>query len=174
MEGPSELWGGKEHEGIPKDGVNPPSPDPSKGSIKGAKGWSEPPQLFADPGDPAGNSQEMPELTHRGKGQERTRRQHGRRTESFRRRDRDTLGANPQLFPFSIPPPRPPDSSLPPRSRSGSTHSLAEYTDKAQELWMQELQKHFWLMGTPKFLPRAVGASHGSPSAPGAAAGAGL
>lgn len=46
----------------------------------------------------AGNSQQTPELIHTGKGQERTRRHHGRRTESFRRRDRDTAGpAHPLL-----------------------------------------------------------------------------
>lgn len=44
---------------------------------------------------------------------------HERRTESFRRRDRDTVGANPQLIPFSLTPPKLPDSSLLSRSRSG-------------------------------------------------------
>lgn len=72
--------------------------------------------------------------SHRGKGQEGTRRHHGRRTESFRRRDMDTVGEKPQLIPFSIAPAKLPDSSLLPRSRCGGTHSPAEYTDKAQQL----------------------------------------
>lgn len=87
---------------------------------------------------------------------------HERRTESFRRRDRDTVGANPQLIPFSLTPPKLPDSSLLSRSRSGSMHSLAQYTDKPHELRMQELQKPFWLMGTPKFLPRGHSGHHSS------------
>lgn len=99
--------------------------------MKGAKGWSDPPEPSADPGHPAGINQGTPELAQR----ERS----GRNKETSWEKNRilheeDTVGEKPQLISFSIAPAKLPDSSLLPRSRCGGTHSPAEYTDKAQQL----------------------------------------
>lgn len=134
-----------------KDGVILLSPEPSKGMMKGAKGWSDPPELSADPGHPAGNSQETPELADRGKKKE-TSWENRIPQEEGQGHSGCKAPAHPLLH----------NTTQAPRSRSGRTHSLAEYMDKLQELWIQQLQKPFWLMRMPKFLPRGHSGHHTS------------